>query len=127
MDLHQRQQFDFLLNTAVERFAERIEQRSQGTSQALEKLRQDPEGAEIGLSLFVDALFRDFLLDNAEGACFVLCALAARRISHSASGTLAEILLGLARSSFADLLRKKTEEALEQRLVFQQVSTGSIT
>jgi len=125
MELYQKQQFDFLLNTAVERFAERIEQRNQGSLQALKNLRQDPECEGVSLSQFVDALFRDFLLDNADGACFILRALAARRVAHSGSGTIEEALLSLARSSFAELLKQKTEEALEQRLVFQPVPPGA--
>jgi len=41
------------------------------------------------------------------------------------SGTIEEALLSLARSSFAELLKQKTEEALEQRLVFQPVPPGA--
>jgi len=64
MDLHEKQQFDFLLNTAVERYVERLEQRNGGVTVALSRLRQDPEAEGIWLSRFTQAVFEDSLLDN---------------------------------------------------------------
>jgi hypothetical protein len=39
MELHARQQFDFFLNAAIERFVDRAEQRCGGPVPALERLR----------------------------------------------------------------------------------------
>jgi hypothetical protein len=115
MDLHEKQQFDFLLNTAVERYTERLEQRNQGATEALQRLRQNPESDGIWLSRFTQAIFDDFLLDNAEGACFILKALAKRTISPVSGGKVEIVVSSMAKALFADLLRQKTEEALEQR------------
>ena len=116
MELHARQQFDFLLMTAVERFTERLVQRSGGAVPALEALRA-ADSRE--LALFVDALFQDFLLDNPAGACFVLEALAERRVGPLAGGDLGAVLVALAKHAFGDLLSAKSEEALEQAAAFE--------
>ena len=100
MDLHERQQFDFLLYTAVERFVERVEQ-----------IGPDRVKAEE----FTDAIFGDFLLDNADGACFVLRALAAREAPSLPGGKVVDSLIVMAKAVFCDLLRRKTEENLAQR------------
>jgi len=120
VDLHQRQQFDFLFATAVERYTERLEQRNEGAAQALERLRRDPEGPGIWLSEFVDALFEEFLLGDPAGAAFVLQALERRPLPAQAElgGTVRSALSGLARAAFSELLRAKAEEALEQRAAF---------
>lgn len=115
MEAYQRQQFDFLLVTAVERFAERIVQRCGGAQAALELLRADPQGEGVWLDEFARAIFRDFLLDSPAGACFVLQALARRPAAATPAGTIQTVLGHLALRAFADLLALKTEEALEQQ------------
>jgi hypothetical protein len=85
MDLHERQQFDFLLQIAVERFVERVQQLGEQRAQ---------------VRPFTDAIFADFLLDNADGACFVL-----RALSRETEATL----IGMAKGAFSDLLQKKVE------------------
>lgn len=117
MELHQRQQFDFLLMTAVERFVDRVEQRNGSADAALALLQRDPNAQAIWLHEFVAAMFRDFLLDIG-GACFVLEAFPERTV-ESAAGTAQTVLIAMAKAAFAGLLREKTEEALEQRLAFQ--------
>lgn len=124
MDLHQRQQFDFLLHTATERFVMRLEERHRGPEPALAALRADP--AVAGLPEFVAAIFQDFLLDNADGAAFVLRCLprrsvASHRAAIDAAGTVEEMLLLLAKSLFAELLLAKATEALEQHVGYQAV------
>ncbi|WP_456428048.1 hypothetical protein [Rhodocaloribacter sp.] len=115
MELHERQQFDFLLVTAVERFSERLVQRNEGAENALRRLRENPQGEGIWVDEFVDAVFRDFLLDNVAGACFVLQALGRRRVALPAvEARVEDVLQRLARRAFADLLTMKIEEALEQ-------------
>ena len=47
MDLHQRQQFDFLLLTATERFVARLEERHRGAAAALAALTAAPEGEGV--------------------------------------------------------------------------------
>lgn len=137
MNPHEHQQFDLFLALAVERFAERIEQRSGGPGPALERLRTAPESEGVWLSDFVRALFTDFLLDDAAGACFVLQALERRPVEPlerrpvealerrpvepPAAGTIGTLLGELARGAFARLLAAKTEEYLEQRAGYQAV------
>lgn len=121
MDAYARQQFDFLLNAAIERFVERVEQRCGGPVPALDRLRTDRNADGVWADEFVQALFRDFLLDDTAGACFVLEALERRPVPPlpAMPATLRDALGALARHAFRDVLCAKTEEALEQRLAFQ--------
>lgn len=119
MDAHERQQFDFLMATAVERYVERLEQRNEGAANALERLRADPEHPSVRLGEFVQAVFADFLLDTPDGACFVLRALPRRQLDAPAPGMIADMLQTLAQAAFADLLRQKAEELLEQHAAYQ--------
>jgi hypothetical protein len=116
MEPYQRQQFDFLLITAVERYAERLVQRNEGAERALARLRAEPQGEGVWLDQFAQAIFRDFLLDGPAGACFVLQALARRSVPPPAAATVEAMLQHMALRAFADLLARKTEEALEQQL-----------
>jgi hypothetical protein len=119
MESYQRQQFDFLLLTVVDRFTERLVQRNEGHANALARLRADPQGEGVWLDAFVQAVFQDFLLDNPAGACFVLQALARRRISTPDAGSVETMLSAMARRAFADLLAVKTEEMLEQQASYE--------
>ncbi len=116
MNLHERQQFEFFLLTAGERFMERIQQRCGSAEAAAERLQNAPEGEGVWLSQFVDALFRDFLLDNPEGACWVLCALEKQRLPADLppQPTINATLGALARYAYASLLRRKCLEAFDQ-------------
>jgi hypothetical protein len=121
MELHQRQQFDLLLSMAVDRFAERLEQRNEGAERARDRLAADPEGEGIWLTEFTQAVLRDALLDNADGAAWVIAALAARPLPTDAVRALAGVTrLGdaaglLALHTFAALLRDRTDEELTRR------------
>lgn len=126
MDLYQRQQFDFLLQTATERFVARLEERFRGAEPALAKLRGSPDGEGVWLGGFVDAIFEDFLLDNVDGGCFVLRALPKRSIEDyravlASAGTVEQGVGGLARGLFADLLLRKAVEALQRHAAYQAV------
>jgi hypothetical protein len=121
MELYQQQQFGFFLETATERFVARLEERFRGPDQALEMLREDPETEGVWLRQFTDAVFDDFLLNNLEGACFVLQALAKRRVSDLEDGTVEKTLITMAKRLFADLLLQKTVETLEQHSGYQSV------
>jgi hypothetical protein len=122
MDPHEQQHFNLLLMMAVERFSERIIQRNEGAQNALHRLRTNPQGEGVWLNEFVDAFFRDALLDNSAGSCLILQALANQRINDSFRifelVTVGEVLQEMAKQSFATLLQNKTEEALEQTLAF---------
>jgi hypothetical protein len=119
MEPYQRQQFDYLLLTATERFVDRVVQRCAGHQPALDRLRADPQGEGIWLDSFVGALFQDFLLDNPAGACFVLQALARRRVRPPDPGPVEVMLQQMAVGAFAELLRLKAEESIEQQLSYQ--------
>lgn len=126
MDLHERQQFEQLLQVAVERYAERLEQRNEGAENALLRLRTEPQGEGISLDQFVEAIFQDFLLTTPDGAAFVLRALPKRRMAMQPAGTVEAMLSAMARSAFGELLRQKTEEELERRSSFQAVSLSGL-
>jgi hypothetical protein len=126
MDLHQRQQFDFLLLTAAERFVARLEERHRGAAAALAALTAAPEGEGVWRGEFVDAIFQDFLLDNADGAAFVLRSLRTRpldphRGACADAGSVEDLLVALAKALFAELLLAKAVEALEQHAGYQAV------
>ncbi len=122
MDLHERQQFDLLLQLSVERYVERLEQRNEGAENALYRLRSAPHGEGVWLSQFVDAIFQDFLLNTPDGAAFVLRALPSRRVHAPKAGTVESMLKNMSENAFADLLRQKTEEELERRMSYQALS-----
>jgi len=125
--LHEEQQFQFLLFTAVERYTERLEQRCGGSSAALRRLRHEPDGEGIWLTQFAEAIFNDFLLNNAAGACFVLRALSSQPAPPAAGSTIDAHLQSLARAAFAAVLQSKTEESLERNAMFEQapIATGA--
>lgn len=130
MDLHQRQQFDFLLQTATERFVARLEERHRGTDAAFAALRSDPAATTAAVNEFVAAIFADFLLDNADGSAFVLRSLpkrsiVAQRSAMTAAATVEEALAALARGLFAEILLLKTLEALAQNAGYQAVGPAA--
>lgn len=126
MELYERQQFDFLLRTAVERFVERIEQRNQGPTNALARLLAGPDGSGVWLARFVSTLFQDFLLDNLEGACFVLRALAARPAPRDLpEGTIENTLILAAKLAFAEVLKNHAVNLLQQHTAFESVSAAA--
>lgn len=122
MERHEQQYVNLLFTMAVERFSERIIQRNEGALNALDRLRTNPQGEGVWLSKFVDAFFRDALLDNPAGACLILQALANQRLNDTSRilehATVGEMLQEMAKQTFASLLQQKTEEALEQTLAF---------
>lgn len=127
---YERQQFEFLLQTGVERFVERSEQRFRGAARALEQWKQDPELLSTWLSGFCDAIFEDFLLNNVDGACFVLRALSKQKVDQEGEQNTPQSvatqersveahLIELAKSLFCRLLFNKTLESLELHSSFQ--------
>jgi hypothetical protein len=118
LEPYERQQFDFLLMTAIERFQERLVQRNQGYEKALEGLRNDPNGEGIWLDRYVEAILSEFLLDNMEGASFILRALPRRPLPALEAGSVQEVTVQAARHVFTELLKAKTEEFLEQTMSY---------
>jgi hypothetical protein len=116
MELHERAQFDFLLNTAAERFVERLVQRTGGLEEGLAALRADPQGEGVWLDEFVRAVLRDFLLDNTAGSCFVLGNLEKRTLEGVWSGSVQQVLGELAVRAFADVLALKADQGIEMAL-----------
>lgn len=132
MNAHERQQFDMLLQMAVDRYAERLVQRNDGPEQAHVRLRDTPDAEGVWLSGFVDAVFQDSLLDNTAGACFVLEALERRPVpapagdatsAGAAASSVGDLLARVSRQAFAALLRQKTLEELARRSSYQAVRT----
>jgi hypothetical protein len=119
VDLYKRQQFDFLLVTAADRFVERIVQRNAGAANALARLQADPNGEGIWLDEFVQAIFQDFLLDNTAGACFVLEALEKRTAEPPPSGKIETMLVAMAQQAFGALLAAQVGEALDQASMYE--------
>jgi hypothetical protein len=123
MDLHEQEYVNLLLTMAVERFSERVVQRNGGIENALRRLRANPDGEGVWISEFVQAFFRDLLLDNPAGYCLVLEALSNERLSFSPwngeeRNRIGDVLHHMAIRSFAAVLQRKTGEALEQALIF---------
>ena len=119
MDLHARQQLDFLLQTATERLVTRLEERHRGPAAALAQLREDAAAETVP---FVDAVFAEFLLDNAAGACFVLTALARRPPGDiPPADTVEAVLVATAKRLFIGLLITKAEELLEQHSGYESI------
>ena len=113
MELYEQQLFGSTLAVAVERFRDRIVQRSEGMENALARLRADAHGEGVWLDRFVTQFFADELLDNPAGACYVLRALERRSVPAAPGGKIGDVLVDLARTAFMELLRVKTIESLE--------------
>lgn len=123
MNAHERQQFDVLLQMAVDRYAERLVQRNDGPETARTRLLEQAEADGVWLSEFVEVWFQDSLLDNTAGACFVLEALERRPVPEACRAIgpqpIGGALAALARAAFAVLLRQKTAEELARRAGYQ--------
>lgn len=132
MDNYQRQQFDFLLQTAVERFVERLEQRCRGADQALKALRAQPDSELVWLAGFVDAVMAEFLLDNADGASFILRSLARKNVrpnklfssESDRNIPVGDVLVAMAKHLLQELILVKAVEALEQHSAYHPVQFG---
>ena len=118
MELYQRQQFDVLLSQAGEAFIERIVQRCAGQDAAYLALSSDPNAEAVWLDEFVEAIFADWCLDNADGATFVLCALQRRPVAVTIDGQIGPALVAMAKSAFASLLYEKVLESMARASVY---------
>lgn len=110
-----------------ESFAERIVQRCAGQDAAIAALADDPEGEGVWLSQFVDAVFDEWCLADADGAAFVLRALRTRPLpadgltqlsADLVGGTVEQLLIGTAKATFAQLLRNKVLESMRRASVY---------
>lgn len=124
MDLHEQQQFDFLLQTAVERLALRLMEQCRGAEPALERLGPSEDEPAEPVLQFVDALFADFLLDNAAGACFILQGMASAPVPlprQEEPASVEQHLVALAKAVLARLLHRKVRERLAQMSMYQGI------
>ena len=128
MLLFEQQQFEFLLQTAVERFVQRSEQRFRGAEGALRQWKLEPQQLSAWLVGFCDAVFEDFLLNNIDGACFVLRAMSEHSLRDEDDALVDELphptsvkahLIALAKRLFCRLLYRKSIEALELHTNYQ--------
>ncbi|HEY9753945.1 MAG TPA: hypothetical protein V6C97_02160 [Oculatellaceae cyanobacterium] len=118
MEIFEQMLFEEVLNSAVSRFSERIVQRCEGAERALVILKNDPESDGIWLSKFMENFLADSLLNSTAGAAFMLQALEKRKPSRQYDGTAGEIMQKMASDIFAQLVRQKTVERLEQSVAF---------
>lgn len=122
MELFEKRLFEEVLNMAVSRFSERIVQRCQGTESALQLLKTNSEADGVWLKQFVENFFLDNLLNDCGGASFILQSLERRKLTAEAlqgmSGSVGEVMQLMARHVFADLVKAKTIESLEQSLAY---------
>lgn len=117
MEYYRRQQFDSMLAISAESFVERIVQRCGGGENALNRLREDPQGDGIWLDEYVDAVFEEWLLNEASGSVFVLESLQKRPFpAVDQSGTVGEVMVRTAKRVYADLLRDRVVEVLGRQL-----------
>ena len=127
MELYRRQQFEFLVQTAVERFAERLEQRCHSQQAICQAAAGELE--PFGFGEFIDAIFADFLLDNVDGACFILQAVPKLSIGEqqlNSRMTVEATVVALAKHQFRELLRRKIQEAIDYRSSFQPVQIDQV-
>lgn len=120
MELYQRQHAERLLALATEAFVERALHRCAGPQQALDLLRDDPDVEGLWVRQFVSAFLTDELLDNADGAAFLLAAFPRRQVTVAVTGTVADVLVAAASQVLADLVVAKAEQALQQALVWER-------
>lgn|SRR5690625_457843 len=123
MHAYEQQYFDTLVGIATDRFVERAIYHSEGAQKALELLKENPYGKNLWLDRFVQSFFEEFLLDNVSGYCLVLQALANNTfhkeiLTNSSSITISELLEKLSKKTFESLLIQKSEEVLEQSILF---------
>ncbi|GAB98134.1 hypothetical protein BJY21_001391 [Kineosphaera limosa] len=126
MDLHERVAFDALLGQAGEAFVERIVQRCAGQDRAIEALERDPDSEGVWLTDFVDAVFDEWCLADADGAAFVLRALKSRPVpagpttapTTGTPSTIEHLLVSTAKAAFATLLRAKVLESMRRASVY---------
>ncbi len=129
MHLFEQQQFEFLFQTAVERFVERSEQRFQGAENAIRLWKEDPASAGLYLDQFCDAVFEEFLLKNVDGPV-LSCGVGETAVGRSTEGTVphestvGSHLIQLAMCLFGRLLYHKSLETLELHCNYQAIHSG---
>lgn len=120
MELFEQVQFESLLMDAAGRFNERLTQKSLGHQNALLKLG-DPQDSQIDkmLTEFIDALFKESLLDNVSGYCFLIGAMHGQGIElEENTWKVSSLLAHVATECFKQLLRQKAHEFLELQIAY---------
>jgi hypothetical protein len=118
MELFLKQQFELFLQDATANFTERTVYRCGGPDAALAALDDDPDGATVLRSQFVQAFFEENLLDNAGGYCFVLEALERRTLPPDEGGPVVDVLSRLSKAAFADVLTAMTKQLIQRQQIY---------
>ena len=79
----------------------------------------------FGSGRFTQAMFDDFLSGQRRRSLFCVESAGKRSAPLVQAGKVETTLLTMAQLSFADLLRQKTEEALEQRSSLEAAAVGA--
>lgn len=114
METWSRSLFDLVLMSSQDRLFERAAARFGGEDAALARLKSPDDSVEQLVADFVDALFGDFGIADAAGACFVLQGLQRQRVAiASFDGPIEGLLVKVAKDAFSALLVRKTVETAE--------------
>ncbi len=114
MEIWSQSLFDMVLMSSVERLFERATTRFEGEEAALAKLKSPDDSLAQLVESFVSAIFNDFGIGDSAGACFILKALDRQMVTVKGfEGTLGDLLLGMAKVAFSEILVRKTIEAAE--------------
>lgn len=110
MDCYRRHQFDVLMGTAVDRFADRLGRRYANPLTGIARLRSDQNGVGTELEEFVAELFSEHCLDDVAGATYVLQVL--HKSMVTTQDTVSDVVGRLATDVFAELLKARVVENL---------------
>jgi len=114
MNDHERLHVDALVHEACDLLCETAIQRCAGPTNALRRLREDPEGDGVWLGRFTRMFLGEHAMDTEAGACAILEALSRRPMPDVAGGTVGEVLRSASHAVFTELVRAKADEALER-------------
>lgn len=115
MNDHERVHIDGLVHEACDLLCETAIARCAGPTNALRVLRDDPNGDGVWLDRFTVMFLGEHALDTTPGACAILECFERRPMpAMGAGGTVAGGLQEASRAVFADMVRRKADEALER-------------
>lgn len=121
MNDHERVHIDSLIREACDLLCQTSIQRCGGPTNALQRLRTDPDGDGVWLDRFVTMFLGEHALDTVAGACTMLEAHERRPMPEVRADTVGETLRLAGRATFADMVRRKADEALELAAIHEAV------
>lgn len=122
MNDHERIHIDALMHEACDLLCETAIQRCAGPTNALRRLREDPDGDGIWLGRFIATFLGEHALDTEAGACTILEAFARRPMPAVEGTTIGDTLRAAAIAAFTELVRAKADEALERAAAHEGAS-----